>query len=84
MSSAWVLLEHLGHGCSWDHGHVTGKAVLCGIDAQRLREGRGPPQPAVRSLRLGTGLYNLSPDARDCAILQDHVKDEEEELREFC
>ena len=106
MSSAWVLLEHLGRGCSWDHehqtavrrGHVTAaaeyparlsKAVLCGIDAQRLREGRGPPQPAVRSLRLGTGLYNLSPDARDkpmkvdCAILQDHVKDEEEELQEY-
>ena len=63
------------------------KAVLCGIDAQRLREGRGPPQPAVRSLRLGTGLYNLSPDARDkpmkvdYAILQDHVKDEE--LQEY-
>ena len=39
----------------------------------------------MRSFRLGTGLYNLSPDARDkpikvdCAILQDHVKDEEEE-----
>ena len=55
---------------------------------QRLREGRGPPQPAVKALRLGTGLYNLSRDTRDkpmkvdCAILQDHVKDEEEELQE--
>ena len=51
-------------------------------------KGEAPPQPAVRSLRLGTGLCNLSPDARekpmkvDCAILQDHVKDEEEELQE--
>ena len=93
IGSAWALLEHLSRGCSRDHGHQIAvrlsKAVLCGIDAQRLREGRGPPQPAVRSLRLGTGLYNLSPDARDkptkvdCAILQDHVKDEEEELQEY-
>ena len=87
-----------GHQTAVGRGHVTAaaeyparlsKAVLCGIDAQRLREGRCPPQPAVRSLRLGTGLYNLSPDARnkpmkvDCAILQDHVKDEEEELQEY-
>ena len=93
ISSAWALLEHLSRGCSRDHGHQTAverghvtvaaeytgrlsKAVLCGIDAQRLREGRGPPQPAVRSLRLG-------PMKVDCAILQDHVKDEEEELQEF-
>ena len=59
---------------------------MCWIDAQRLREGRGPPRPAVRALCLGIGLQNLSPDAHDesmkvdCAILQDHVKDEEEEL----
>ena len=59
-------------------------AILKGIDAQRLREGLGPPQPALRALRLGVGLYDLSPDVSppmliDESIVQEHVKDEEEE-----
>ena len=55
--------------------------MLCGIHAQRVREGRGPRQNAVRALGLGIGLYYLSRDAHDkpmkvdCAIVQDHVKD---------
>ena len=64
-------------------------AILRGIDKQRLREGRGLPQPALRMLRLGVGLYNLAdraysePTTVDAAIVQEHVKDEEEELQEY-
>ena len=74
-------------------GRVPRKAEQGRLVWDRLREGRGPPQPAVRSLRLGTGLYNLSPDARDkpmkvdCAILQDHVRRRScrnTGVREFC
>ena len=76
LSSAPALLDELNRNCSRDHLHhpLLGRsraaeypaelcmAILKGIDAQRLREGLGPPQPALRALRLGVGLYDLSPD----------------------
>ena len=76
MSSAWVLLEHLGCGCSLDYGHQTAvrrghvtaaaeyparlnKAVLCGIDAQRLR-GRTRPSSARREV-TSLGNWSVQP-----------------------
>ena len=41
------------------------KAVLQGIDRQRLREGRGPPRSALHVLRRSTGLYGLQEGSHD-------------------
>ena len=104
LSSAPAVLSELDRRCSRDHVHqplVGGRAaaaavyprelcraILLGIDKQRLREGRGLPGPAVMAVSRGAGLYDLEDGAYDEAMkvdarmMQDHVKDEEEELQE--
>ena len=60
------------------------KAVLQGIDRQRLREGQGPP--ALRALRGGAVLNDLEEGSHDEPMVlsdefkQESVRNEEEEL----
>ena len=101
MSSAPAILEKLNRLCDKTHEHqhlVDGRAkeaavyppqlcraILRGIDKQRLREGKGMCNSIQTKLDSGGALYDLSPDAEQITI--DDVdprglKHEEEELSE--
>jgi hypothetical protein len=104
LSSAPCILDELGVKCSGDHEHqhlIGGRAaqaavyppelcraILRGLERQRLREGRGFSGPALRALHHGTGLYDLAegaydlPMTVDAEVVQNRVRDEEEELVE--
>ena len=102
LSSAPYVLKQLAVRCSGNHAHQSllggraaaaavyppglCKAIVLGAEAQRQREGRGPPQWVSKELSAGRGLLALGPEEEEClavdpSVLDQGVCHEEEALK---